>query len=134
MRPSSARGGSLEKTGWGMTRSRSRSTPSRASVSRAALAVHDDSVEAAEQAPPEPLAAGRAPRQQVVGGEHGRAARPEEPVVDLRSGQPLDVQHVARDRGEPRHPERMLEHLQRQPQPRAPEEPRGERVEDLGRT
>jgi hypothetical protein len=33
--------------------------------------------------------------------------------------------------GEPRQAERVLEHLQRQPQLRAPEEPRRERIEEL---
>ena len=61
---------------------------------RAALAVDDDAVEAGQQPLPQPLAARGAPRQQVVGGEDGRAARPEEPVVHLWSGKPLDVQHV----------------------------------------
>ena len=56
---------------------------------------------------------------------------PEQQHVGLRRRQPLHVDDVGRRRGEPREPERVLERLQRQAQPRAPEEARRERVEEL---
>ena len=56
---------------------------------------------------------------------------PQQPRVELGRGDPLQVDDVRRDAGEPSQAQRVLEHLQRQPQPRAAEEPRGERIEEL---
>ena len=87
------------------------------------LAVDDDAVEAREERSPELLLRRRPARQEVVRGEHRGRVRPEEPRVDLRH-EPLHVQDVRRADAERREPEGMLGDLQRQPQPRAAEEPR----------
>ena len=96
----------------------------------AALAVDDHAVEAREDAPPQVLAGGGSPRQEVVGGEDGR--RPE-PEMDVRlwQGQPLQMQNVGTRQGERPHHVDVLDPLQRQPKPRTSEQPRGERVEPL---
>ena len=80
------------------------------------LAVHDDAVEAAEQAAPEILLARGAPREQVVRGEDGRRMGPKESHVEL-GNEPLQVQHVRTLPAQCDEPERMLCHLERQPQP-----------------
>jgi hypothetical protein len=97
----------------------------------AAPAVHDDALEAVEEAPPERDLRRRSPWQQVVCGEDERSSVPQQSCVELGRRDPLHVQDVGRDSREPREAERMLEHLQRQPQARAAEEPRRERVEEL---
>ena len=78
----------------------------------AALAVDDHAVEAREDAPPQVLAVGGSPRQEVVGGEAGR--RPE-PEMDVRlwQGQPLQVQNVGTRQGERPHHVDVLDPLQR---------------------
>ena len=114
-----------------MTRSFSSGTPKAASVSQAALGVDDDAFESAEQAPPQRGLVRRSPGQQVMGREHERRAVPKEPDVELGRGEPLHVHDVRRRRRQAREPERVLGCLQRQPQPRAAEEPRRERVEEL---
>ena len=48
--------------------------------------------------------------------------RPEEAHVEL-GHEPLEMQHVRALRAQRREPERMLGHLERQPQPRPLEEP-----------
>ena len=110
-----------------MTRSRSRSTPSSASVSRAALAVHDDPVEAREEPAPEIGAVRGAAGEKVVRREDRGQVRAEEVRVELGRGQPLDVQHVRAEAAERGEPERMLRDLERQAQPRAAEDARRER-------
>ena len=55
----------------------------------------------------------------------------EQPRVELGGGEPLQVHDVGGHPGEPRQAERVLEHLQRQAQPRAAEESRRERIEEL---
>ena len=77
----------------------------------AALGVHDDPLEPAEQRLPEIDLRGGPPGDDVVRGEDRRAARPEEPAVGLGRSNPLDVQHVRLQRREARHPERVLECL-----------------------
>src|SRR5581483_4873370 len=91
----------------------------------------DDPVEAGKQVVPEPRAARRPPRKQVVRGEDQRPASAEEPPVEGRGGEPLDVEDVAALREQPRGPERVLEQLEGDAQARAPEEPRRDRVEEL---
>ena len=96
-----------------------------------ALGVDDDPLEAAERPAPEAGLRRRPPRQQVVGGEHERRAVAQQPRVGLRQREPLHVDDVGRSRCEARQAERVLEHLQRHAQPRAAEEARRERVEEL---
>ena len=91
----------------------------------------DDPVEPAEQSPPEILPVSGPSRQQVVSGEHGRAAWAKERNVELGRRQPLDVQDVAGDACQPRKADRVLGRLQRQAQPGAAKEPRRGGVEDL---
>jgi len=98
------------------------------------LAVDDDAREPAEQALPEVALARGAARQDVVGGEDERRVDAEEPVVELRSGQPLEVDDVGLAAPEASQADRMLEQLQREAQPRAAEDARAERVEELGAT
>ena len=75
----------------------------------AALRVHDDPVEPVENSRRHifVLRTDRL-REQVVRREDLRPARAKEQVVDRRRREPLDVQHVARLREQPRHPERVL--------------------------
>ena len=69
------------------------------------------------------LARRGAPRQQVVRREDERPARAEEPAVERRRGEPLDVQHVARLASSSRAiPNGCSTHLHRDPQPRAAEQ------------
>ena len=98
----------------------------------AVLAVDDDPVEAREQPPPERSAMGRSARQEVVGGEHERRSRTEEPRVDLRRADPLEVEDVRLGKTEARETERMLEGLERDSRPAAAAA-RRQRVEDLVR-
>ena len=49
-------------------------------------------------------------------GEDDGRARAEEPAVGLRGAEPLHMHDVRLQRGEPSHPERMLERLHREPQ------------------
>ena len=88
----------------------------------AALAVHDDALEAAEEPPPELALRRRAPRKHVVRREDERPARAEQPVVELGRGQPLEMDDVGVAARQPRKPDRMLEQLHRDPQPGAAEE------------
>ena len=97
----------------------------------AARAVHDDPVEPRKELSPELLAGHGPARQQVVRGEDERAARTEEPAVERRRGEPLDVQHVARPCEQPRRADRMLQHLHRHAQPRPAEHARRHPVEQL---
>ena len=97
--------------------------PERGQRVAAALAVHDDALETVEEAAPERFLLRRAPWQQVVRGEDERSVVPQQPGVELRRRDPLEVEDVRADSGEPHQAERVLEHLQRQPQPRAAEEP-----------
>ena len=93
--------------------------------------MHDDAVEAAEQAAPELELVRRPSWQEVVGGEDERRPRAERARVDLGSREPLEVEDVRRPAREAREAERVLDRLQRQPQARAPEQPRAERVEEV---
>ena len=96
----------------------------------AALAVHDDAVEACRAAAARGLLARvrRGSRSCAVNtaGACGRKSRRRAP-----GGEPLEVQHVARAARAAREAERMLGGLQRQAKPRAAEESRRERVEEL---
>ena len=56
---------------------------------------------------------------------------PEKSGIELGRREPLHVDDVGRNAGEPHETERVLERLQRQPQSRALEEPRRQRVEEL---
>ncbi len=93
----------------------------------AALAVHDDTIEAREEVAPQVLLLRRASRQKVVCSEDRRHARPQEPRVELRH-EPLHVHDVRTAAIQGSDAEGMLDDLQGQPQPRAAEQPRGERV------
>lgn len=59
----------------------------------AALGVHDDPVEPTEEAPPQVALPRRPPREQIVCGEHGRAAEAK-PNVQLGECEPLHVEDV----------------------------------------
>ncbi len=63
-------------------------------------------------------------------GEDGRAARPEQPAIELRRTCPLHVDHVGAREREARHADRMLERLDSQPHARRAHA-RGERIEPL---
>ena len=95
-----------------------------------ALAVDDDAFEAAEQSAPEVELLRGATRQQIVCGEDERRGVPEQANVDLGRRQPLHMDDVRRRRPQAHQPDRMLDRLQRQPQPRVAET-RRERVEEL---
>jgi endonuclease/exonuclease/phosphatase family metal-dependent hydrolase len=97
----------------------------------AALAVHDDPVEAREEPAPQLGAVRRAARKQVVGREDGGQVRPKEVRVELWRGQPLEVEDVRAEQAKRGEPERMLRDLERQTQRRAAEEARRERIEEL---
>ena len=97
----------------------------------AALAVDDDPVEAREEPAPELGAVRRAAGEEVVRGEDRGQVRAEEERVELRRGQPLDVEDVGVEAAERGEPERMLGDLERQAQPRAAEDARRERIEEL---
>ena len=97
-----------------------------------ALAVDDDARESAEQAPPEVALARRASRQDVVRREDERRIDPQEPVVELGRGQPLEVHDVGLASPEPREPDGVLEQLDRDAQPRSPEDLRAHGIEELG--
>jgi hypothetical protein len=71
--------------------------------------VDDDAVEAREQRAPEARAARRTPRQQIVRGEDERAIRTEQEPVELRHGEPLEVDDVRRAREHAARGERVLE-------------------------
>ena len=60
------------------------------------------------------LALGRSSGQQVVRREDCRRSKAEEPLVDLRGRQPLNVRHIRLATRQPREPDRMLDDLQRQ--------------------
>ncbi len=81
----------------------------------AALCVHDDSVEPAEQPPPEIYLAGRAPREQVVCGEDRRRAK-SQPDISLRQSEPLQVNHIGPRTGERGEHGDVLNGLQRETQ------------------
>ena len=120
--PSSRRSLEPGKTGCGMTRSLSSATPNRGERLAAALAVHDDAVEAAEEAAPERFLLRRAPRQQVVRGEDERRAWRSSRASSSGAASHCTCTTSAGTRASRARPERVLERLQRQPQPRAAEE------------
>ena len=76
-----------------------------------ALAVCDDPVEAAEQPLPGARVARRAAWQKVVGGEDERTARVQQPGIDLRRGEPLEVDEIAVGGCEARERARVAERL-----------------------
>src|SRR5581483_12363941 len=82
------------------------------------------------QVSPQSLLQRRPPREEVVRGEDRRRARPQKAIVEL-GHEPLDVQDVRAAAHEGCDAERMLCDLERYAQPRADEEPRGERIERL---
>ncbi len=94
-----------------------------------ALAVDDDPIEAVEDAAPEIRAVSGTAREKVVRREDRRQMRPEEIRVQLRRGHPLDMEHVGTDASERGEAERMLRHLDRQPQRGPSEDARRERIE-----
>ena len=63
-------------------------------LSATALGVDDDALEAREQRPPHRGLRERAARDDVVRREDGGAARTEEPAIELRRAEPLDVHDV----------------------------------------
>ncbi len=77
----------------------------------AALAVHDDPVEAREEAAPEVGAVRGAAGEEIVRREHGRQVRPEQERVELRRGEPLHVEDVGLDAAQRCQPERVLRDL-----------------------
>jgi hypothetical protein len=85
--------------------------------------VHDHALEAREQPAPEVLFGGRAAREQVVGRQDERRAVAQQADVELRRREPLQVDDVGTRSREAGQSHRMLERLQRQPQPRAPKQP-----------
>ena len=97
----------------------------------ATLAVHDDSLEPGKQPSPESGLRRRPTGEQVVRGEHERRSMAKQAQVDLRQAEPLDVDDVSRHSREPREAERVLECLHGHAERRAPEDPRGDRIEDL---
>ena len=97
-----------------------------------ALAVDDDAGEPAEQTPPEVALARGAARKDVVRREHERCVDAEEPVVQLRRGEPLEMDDVGLAPPEAGEPDRVLQQLHGDAQPRSPEDPGADRVEELG--
>ena len=97
----------------------------------AALGVDDDPLEAGEEPPPELrfAAVRRGSRSCAVSTSGARWRSSHASSSGQR--EPLQVDDVGRRRRQPGQPERMLQRLQREPQARAPEEPRRERVEEL---
>jgi hypothetical protein len=75
--------------------------------------VHDDALEPSEQGAPHRRLGERAPRDHVVRRENGRAARMEQPPIQLGGAEPLRVDDVWLRCGKPGHPERVLERLHR---------------------
>ena len=96
----------------------------------AALGVNDDAVEAGEQLAPERLLPCGAPRKEIVGGEDERPARAKQQRVCLGCGEPLEMEHIAISAEQARHPEGVLERLQRHPRPIRPDAG-GEAIEAL---
>ena len=95
------------------------------------FAVDDDPLEAAEEPAPELPLLRRAPGEEVVGREDERLTDAEKPVVELRGGKPLqmgDVGPAATQAGEPYG---VLDELERDPEPRAPKDPRADGIEEL---
>ena len=94
--------------------------------------MHDDAVERAEQPLPQVALVGRPARQQVVRGEDRRAIgsgcgrRPA--AARATAGAARRPARVASERDDAE----VLDRLQRQPRPRAPEEARRQRIEALG--
>ena len=82
----------------------------------AALAVHDDPVEAREEPAPEVGAVRGAAGEEVVRREDRGQVRAEEERVELGRGQPLDVEDVRVEAAERGEAERMLRDLERQAQ------------------
>jgi hypothetical protein len=91
----------------------------------------DDPLEAAEEASPQLPLRSCSAREEVMRGEDERGPLAQQPVVDLWRRQPLDVGNVGVPPAETGKPERMLEELDRDPQPRAPKDPRAEWIEEL---
>ena len=91
----------------------------------------DDSPEAPEEVEPQVAVGFRAAGEEVVGGEDGGSAQPQECPVDPRPGEPLQVDDVGLLPREPGHPDRVLEPLQGQSQHGASEGARAPRVEEL---
>ena len=118
------------KTGWGITRSFS-STPKRRERLAAALAVDDDSLEAPEGAAPELGLRRRPARQQVVGGEDRRCAVPEQPQSSSGAASHWTWRTSAGVAARRARPSGCSSAFSGSAQPRAAEEPRRERVEEL---
>ncbi len=95
-----------------------------------ALRVDDHALEAIEERPPHRRLGQRAARDDVVCGEDSGAARPEEPAIQLRRAEPLQVQHIRLREPEARHAEWMLERLHGETQPLS-SHARRERIEPL---
>ena len=131
MCPSSRRGGSLGKSGIGITRSFSSGTPKSASVRkpRCEWTTIRSNRENSRRHIFVLRTERRGSRSCAVNTFGPRARKSD--VVDRRRREPLDVQDVARLREQPRHPERVLDSLDGNPQTRPAEDSRRERVEDL---
>jgi len=97
----------------------------------AVLAVHDDPVEAPEDAAPQLRAMRGAAGEKIVGREDRREMRTEEVRVQLRGWEPLHVEDVRVNAAQRSEPERVLRDLDRQAQRRPAEDPRREGVEEL---
>jgi hypothetical protein len=97
----------------------------------AALAVDDDPLEPAEEPAPEVAFLRGAPREQVVRREDEGLTETEDPIVDLRRGEPLEVSDVSVPAAQPGEPDRVLEQLHGDPEPGASKEARAHRVEQL---
>ncbi len=105
--------------------------PEIAELAVPSLRVDDDPLEPAEQRSPQPDLGRRPPRDDVVRSEDRGAARTEEPAVELRRAEPLDVDHVGLRGGKARHSQWVLERLDGDARPVAAHA-RRERVEPLG--
>src|SRR5206468_7511431 len=90
-----------------------------------------DAVEAREQRPPQRVLLRRPSGYEVVRGEDGGDAWPEEHPIDLGGGQPLEVEDVRRPAEQGERGGNVLDQLERDACPRAVEEAGGERVVEL---
>ena len=83
----------------------------------ATLAVDDDPLEAAEEPAPEISLSGGAPRKEVVSREDERLTEAQEPVVQLRGGEPLEMSDVGAAPPQAEESHRVLDELHRDPEP-----------------
>ena len=81
----------------------------------AALAMRDDPTEASEESLPRPGLGGGSAWQEVMGGEDERSACAQQPRIDLRRGDPLEVNDVTARACETRQREGVLDRLDDHP-------------------